>query len=148
MTNDEPEVMGDVEQFASFYRLNNLLDAAAGATPIPFEGLQDHERSAWADCFESARRIVREGEGKTYDRLGRDLFDAMKCSLNPADTVSWDAITPAQRLKWPLLIRHIVEMFVWNSDDPHIGDVEQDLVGVFESLLASTPQEVENVATQ
>ena len=137
---DEPEEMSERQQFISFYRLNNSLDAAAGATPNEFDALQEDERIAWVSAFENAKRIAQEGEGKTFAELGRQLGESFLCSLNSESPTPWDAITPAMQLKWAMLIRHTVELLTWTTLDPDIQSTESWIVDVFRENLPPTPE--------
>ncbi len=137
---DEPEELSHHAQFVSFYRLNNSLDAAAGDTPHEFNSLQPHEQEAWVSCFESAQRIAREGEGKRLDVLGKELAESFLCSLNPESPTPWDAITPSQQLKWPMLVRHAAELMAWNTLDQSIETYEDWILENYKAHLP-TPQE-------
>jgi hypothetical protein len=143
---DEPELMSDVEQFRSFLRTNSALDAALGNEPREFEFLQDEEQAAWTDAYQKAADIVPKSTGRSWDSVAEEVNRAFQCALNPQQVVPWNDILPEYRLKWIFLIRQMVSIFEWASDESPIQHYEEQLVDLFREQLAALNPQTENSA--
>ena len=142
---DEPITLSDLQQFHSFLRVNSMLDSALGKVPEEYEFMQDEVRGAWVDAFQKAREVVMAGEGKKLDGLAEQANRAFQCSLNPQEVVAWENILPEYRLKWVFLIRQMVNILEWTSDEGSIQGFEVDMSNLFREHLAGILPPTENL---
>jgi hypothetical protein len=113
----------------SWLKANNLFEVALGNPPHEWDGLQEDEQAAWLDAFAACQKCVAEANGSAYDALARIANVAFQRTMNPTCVVEWSDLPATCQLKWKFLVRHMVNLLLYDSEDDGAIQQHEEKIG-------------------
>jgi hypothetical protein len=123
-------------RFVSWMRVEGMLELALGHSPIDWDDRQEEEQLAFGEAFVACQKAVAEAEGSPYDALARTTYQAYQRATSPIDFVEWRDINPELKLKWEFLVRHMVNLLIFDAeDDGSVQPHEDQITSLFSDKL-------------
>lgn len=124
-------------KFASFMRLQGLLDEVLGREPCPYELMPDEQRHAWSEAFSTALDAVTNGHNKKWDELAQKICQAFESALQISDVAAWEDKMVRDKVYWETITRHAENLIEWCGDDSSIEIIESHMVAQMRDRIRS-----------